>query len=189
MAKYIQVCTYKLQICETILFNLYLPGFLSESSLSHALTWSKWCQILYFQRQKVLCENNREWRYWKTSQHSSTVPSCEYGSFQRSVIIITNNFSSKIDPWSSIINSQFSLHEAWFLILDSPSLILKNVHTVNQLLSCTVNAHVLHLFNSNHLYFPLQIFCSILLRNMPKHCCPSTWLCTGSQWITRRPTF
>lgn len=98
--KYIQVCTYKLQICETMLFNLYFPGFLSESSLSHALTWSKWCQILYFQRQKVLCENNREWRYWKTSQHSSTVPSCEYGSFQRSVIIITNNFPQKLilDP-------------------------------------------------------------------------------------------
>lgn len=54
-----------------------VPGIFSVITFGHSLTWPQWCKVFYLQKQEVLCQNNRGWRYWKTSQHSSTVSSCE----------------------------------------------------------------------------------------------------------------
>ena len=52
-------------------------GSFSGVTYGYALTWSQWRQVFHFEKQEVLCQNNRGWGHWKTTQRSSTVSSCE----------------------------------------------------------------------------------------------------------------
>lgn len=49
------------------------PVFPSHDSIS----WSQWGKVFYFQKQEVLCQNHRKWRYRETAQYTSTVSPCK----------------------------------------------------------------------------------------------------------------